>query len=57
MTSPWHTLTAEAFEQELQSDIDRGLTTWNAQHWLATVGPNPLPEAAPPSPLKIFLIW
>lgn len=55
MTSLWHTLTTEALEQELQSDMDRGLTVSEAQHRLATIGPNELPEAAPPSPLKIFL--
>jgi len=55
MTSLWHTLTTEALEQELQSDIDTGLTASEAQHRLATIGPNELPEAAPPSPLKIFL--
>ncbi|WHZ14960.1 MAG: P-type Ca(2+)-transport ATPase [Nitrospira sp.] len=55
MTSLWHTLTTEALEQELQSDMDTGLTVSEAQHRLATVGPNELQEAAPPSPLKIFL--
>jgi len=55
MPSLWHTLTTEALEQELQSDIDTGLTASEAQLRLATIGPNELPEAAPPSPLKIFL--
>src|SRR5574341_550014 len=55
MTAAWHALSTERLEQELQSDIDTGLTTSEAQHRLATVGPNELPEAAPPSPLKIFL--
>lgn len=55
MTSLWHTLTIEALEQQLQSDIDTGLTVSEAQHRLATIGPNELPEAALPSPLKIFL--
>lgn len=55
MTSLWHTLATEALEQELQSDMDTGLTVSEAQHRLATIGPNELPEAAPPSPLKIFL--
>ena len=54
MTSPWHTLTAEAFEQEIHSDIDTGLTVSEAQHRFATIGPNVLLEAAPPTPLKIF---
>jgi Ca2+-transporting ATPase len=55
MTAAWHALSIERLEQELQSDIDTGLTASEAQHRLATVGPNELPEAAPPSPLKIFL--
>ncbi|MBI5853740.1 MAG: cation-translocating P-type ATPase, partial [Nitrospirae bacterium] len=55
MTSLWHTLTTEALEQELQSDIDTGLTASEAQHRLAAIGPNELPEAAPPSPRKICL--
>lgn len=42
MTSLWHTLTTEALEQELQSDMDRGLTVSEAQHRLATIGPNEL---------------
>jgi Ca2+-transporting ATPase len=55
MTAVWHALRIERLEQELQSDIDTGLTASEAQHRLATVGPNELPEAAPPSPFKIFL--
>jgi Ca2+-transporting ATPase len=55
MTAAWHALSIERLEQEIQSDIDTGLTASEAQHRLATVGPNELPEAAPPSPLKIFL--
>ena len=55
MTAVWHALSIERLEQEIQSDIDTGLTASEAQHRLATVGPNELPEAAPPSPLKIFL--
>ena len=55
MTSPWHTLTTEALEQEFQSDLDTGLTTLNAQQRLASVGPNELPEAPPLSPFKILL--
>lgn len=55
MTKTWHTLSEEQLKQELQSDSDTGLTTGEARQRLATVGPNELPEPAPPSPLKIFL--
>lgn len=53
--SNWHTLTLEDLEQELSSDLDRGLTESEAAHRLATVGPNELPEEPPPSPFKILL--
>ena len=55
MTKTWHILSEEQLKQELQSDSDTGLTTGEARQRLATVGPNELPERAPPSPLKIFL--
>lgn len=51
----WHTLTPEALEHELGADLDNGLAERETEHRLATVGPNELPEAAPPSPLTIFL--
>ncbi|UVT19684.1 MAG: cation-translocating P-type ATPase [Nitrospira sp.] len=51
----WHTLTFESLKRELSSDINDGLTEREAEHRLATVGPNELPEASPPSPLKILL--
>lgn len=51
----WHTLTTEALEHELGSDLHDGLAEREAQHRLATVGPNELPEAPPPSPIKILL--
>ncbi len=54
MTAVWHALSSERLEQELQSDIEAGLTASEAQHRLATVGPNELPEAPPASPLKLF---
>jgi|CXWL01.1.fsa_nt_gi Ca2+-transporting ATPase len=54
-TAAWYALSIERLEQELQSDIDTGLTVSEAQQRLVTVGPNDLPEAAPPSSLKIFL--
>lgn len=55
MAVAWHTLTAERLQQELRSDIILGLSESKVQQRLATVGPNDLPEKAPPSPLKIFL--
>lgn len=51
----WHTLTLEALEHELGSDLDDGLAEREAEHRLATAGPNELPEVSPPSPLKILL--
>lgn len=51
----WHMLRPEALEQELSSNLDEGLTEREAEHRLATVGPNELPEAPPPSPLTILL--
>ncbi|MBX9658160.1 MAG: cation-translocating P-type ATPase [Nitrospiraceae bacterium] len=51
----WHTLTVESLERELGSDVNNGLTEREAEHRLTTVGPNELPEAPPPSPLKILL--
>ena len=54
MRTDWHSLSADALEQALQSTIDEGLTEREATHRLATVDPNELPKAAPPSPLAIF---
>ena len=51
----WHALTVESLERELGSDSNNGLTEREAEHRLTTVGPNELPEASPPSPLKILL--
>jgi len=51
----WHRLTPEALEYELGSKLDHGLADREAKHRLATVGPNELPEAPPPSPIKILL--
>ena len=51
----WHALTVESLERELGSDRNTGLTEREAEHRLTTVGPNELPEAPPPSPLKILL--
>lgn len=55
MIAVWHTLSAERLEQELKSDIERGLTASESQDRFVTVGPNELPEAQSASPLKLFL--
>ncbi len=55
MSRDWHRFPSETVERELGSDLEAGLTEHEAQHRLTTVGPNELPEAAPPSPLKIFV--
>lgn len=48
MTSPsnhtWHTLTADETQQKLELNLDRGLTTAEAQARLAAHGPNLLTE-------------
>ena len=51
----WHTLTREALELKLGSDLEHGLTWRAAEDRLAAVGPNELPEVPPPSPLSILL--
>lgn len=55
MMAVWHALSPKQLEQELQSDIGTGLTVSEAQRRFAAVGPNELPEAPPPSLLKLFL--
>ncbi len=50
----WHTLTPEALEHELSSDLANGLTAREAEHRLTTVGPNQLPDAPPPSWLALL---
>ena len=55
MTAAWHALSAEQLAQELQSDMETGLTTAEAQRRLAADGPNELPEAPSISPLTLFL--
>ncbi len=55
MTTAWYALSAEQFAQELQADIETGLTEAEAQRRLADDGPNELPEAPPLSPFILFL--
>ena len=51
----WHTQTSDELETILQSNLDRGLTEWEAQQRLAKHGPNELPEAPPVSALTLLL--
>jgi Ca2+-transporting ATPase len=55
MTRTWHVLSDERLEQEVESDIDRGLTAAQARERFANVGPNELPEAPPASWFKLLL--
>jgi len=54
MTTAWYRLREKDLKQELQTDSERGLTDSVARQRLAAIGPNELPEPAPPSPLNIF---
>jgi Ca2+-transporting ATPase len=51
----WHSRTPDELETTLQSNLDRGLTEWEAQQRLAKHGPNELPEAPPVSALTLLL--
>ena len=51
----WHSRTPDELETILQSNLDRGLTEWEAQQRLAKHGPNELPEAPPVSALTLLL--
>ena len=50
----WYRLERDQLPQELGSDLEAGLTDAEAQRRLADYGPNELPEAPPPSLLKLF---
>ena len=52
----WYARSAEALAGELLTDLDVGLTVDEAARRLAQEGPNELPEAPPPSLLKLFLL-
>ncbi|MBX3305571.1 MAG: cation-translocating P-type ATPase [Nitrospira sp.] len=51
----WYARPAEALAEELQTDFNCGLPIDAAARRLAQDGPNELPEAPPPSLLKLFL--
>ncbi len=54
-TTAWHLLAPDALSHAQASNLDAGLTEPEAVRRLATYGLNDLPEAPPPSPLKLFL--
>src|SRR5512147_2316800 len=51
----WHARPAEALADELQTDLCHGLPVDEAGRRQAQEGANELPEAQPPSLLKLFL--
>lgn len=55
MAQSWYALTTERLQQEIRSDVNTGLPDAEARYRLGTDGPNELPEAPPPSLLKLFL--
>ncbi|HSN04365.1 MAG TPA: cation-translocating P-type ATPase [Nitrospira sp.] len=52
---PWHSLTPEVIAGQLGSDLTAGLSGYEAAARLAGHGPNELPEAAPPSIVRLAL--
>ncbi|MDH4329622.1 MAG: HAD-IC family P-type ATPase, partial [Nitrospira sp.] len=55
MAHSWCALTTESLQREIRSDVNTGLSDAEAQSRLGKDGPNELPEAPPPSLLKLFL--
>lgn len=51
----WHTLAGDVLAQTLNSDLENGLTSREADNRLETIGPNVLPEVPPPTLLSIFV--
>ncbi len=51
----WHARSAETLADEFQTDLDIGLNVDEAARRRTQEGPNELPEARPPSLLKLFL--
>lgn len=51
----WHTRATDALETDLLTSVERGLSDEEARRRLQLEGPNELPEAPPPSLLKLFL--
>lgn len=51
----WHTRPSDALVTGLRTSVEGGLSNEEAGQRLQQEGPNELPEAPPPSPLKLFL--
>lgn len=51
----WHTHPSDALVTELRTSVEGGLSDEEARQRLQQEGPNELPEAPPPSLLKLFL--
>ena len=54
IVKPWHSVTAEALGTELRTNLDHGLSTAEAAQRQVREGFNELPEAPPPSLLRLF---
>ena len=54
-TESWYAGSAEVLADELQTDLNSGLPVDDVARRRAQEGPNELPEAKPPSLLKLFL--
>ncbi|HSQ51352.1 MAG TPA: HAD-IC family P-type ATPase, partial [Nitrospiraceae bacterium] len=52
--APWYALSSELCATRLNAHSERGLSSEDARDRLAARGPNELPEAHPPSPIKLF---
>jgi len=50
----WYSCSPDALAKGLQTSIDGGLSEYEAQQRLEREGPNELPEAQPPSLLRLF---
>lgn len=55
MRRDWYRLPSETVAHDLESSLDHGLTEPEAARRRADEGPNELPEAPPPSLLRLFL--
>lgn len=54
-TLPWHVMTEKQIEKTLKTDINKGLTSFEARNRLLTYGPNQLVKNAKPSLIRVFL--
>lgn len=52
--APWYALSSELCATRLSAHSERGLSSEDARDRLAAQGPNELPEAHPPSLIKLF---